>query len=80
MSRNLWHMIEKKRMPAFWNDGKVVHQCEGSQVHPGIFLVWTKCARDVPADKAFVVTGIAPEITCRGCVEQLSKSQGSGEP
>jgi len=32
---------------------KVIHLCEGSQLTPRDFLVWTKCGKDVPANQSF---------------------------
>lgn len=29
------------------------HFCKGSEVHPGIKLIWTLCEKDVPANGAF---------------------------
>lgn len=30
-----------------------LHFCEGSEVHPGIKLIWTLCEKDVPANTTF---------------------------
>lgn len=38
---------------AYWDDGKVVHLCDGADVHEGVRLLWTVCEIDVPANKAF---------------------------
>jgi hypothetical protein len=42
----------------------VIHACEGSEVHPGIYLVWTKCEKDVPANKSFKSD---ETVTCEAC-------------
>lgn len=40
--------------PIRWTDKTgLVHIVEGSEVHPGIRLLWTLCERDVPADTAW---------------------------
>lgn len=42
------------------------HRCEGSDVHPGIRLLWTLCRRDVPANAAYLVHG-NPDPACEKC-------------
>jgi hypothetical protein len=39
--------IESRKQSVFWNDGHDIHFCEGAEPHPGDFLIWTKCDRDV---------------------------------
>lgn len=52
--------------PIFWRDKRqVVHACEGSDVHRGVRLIWTRCERDVPAHSAYKCDG--EEVTCLGC-------------
>jgi hypothetical protein len=54
--------------PIFWRDRQgVTHNCEGSEVHPGIFLAWTKCERDVPANTAFHPAD-TDRVTCPKCL------------
>lgn len=56
-----------------WDDGKVLHACEGDRMVPfdhGTFLVWTLCQRDVPANAAFVKNGEA--VTCQTCAARMS--------
>lgn len=61
-----------------WRDAdKVLHACEGAEVHPGVRLLWTRCATgeasarpgslDVPADAAWQQR---PEdtIDCPSCL------------
>jgi hypothetical protein len=55
-STNTRHLFQDK-------DG-TIHACESSEVHRGILLVWTKCKKDVPADKSFR-SGEVP--TCEKC-------------
>lgn len=54
------------RKPIYWRDRQdFVHACEGSDVHPGVRLLWTLCERDVPANSAYKCDG--DEITCATC-------------
>lgn len=45
------------------SNGKL-HACEMKEIHPGIRLVWTKCGKDVPANKSFRSRESA---TCEAC-------------
>lgn len=48
-----------------WIDGSgAMHAVEGSEVHPGIRLLWTKCEKDVPANTAFLSE---EPVTCDTC-------------
>ena len=52
-----------------YDDGKAVHACEGNRMVPfdqGTFLVWTRCGRDVPANRAFTQKYL-PAPTCPEC-------------
>lgn len=41
-----------------WTDAaNLTHKVEGSDIHQGVRLLWTKCERDVPAGEAFLHTG-----------------------
>jgi hypothetical protein len=52
--------------PIYWRDKRnVIHACEGSDVHRDVRLIWTLCARDVPANAAYKCDG--EEVTCMGC-------------
>lgn len=51
----------------FWDSGKYIHACERSQIHPGRWLAWTKCKRDVPAGELFRSEDAV--VTCPGCQE-----------
>lgn len=42
----------------------IIHLCESSEVHRGVALVWTKCEKDVPANKAFMSE---ENVTCEKC-------------
>lgn len=54
------------RKPIYWRDKHhIVHACEGSDVHPGVRLIWTLCKRDVPADAAYKCDG--DYVTCMKC-------------
>ena len=68
MDKQYWAGIESGKQAVFWNDGHVVHFCEGGEPHPGDFLIWTKCGRDVPPDEAYVVDGNTETVTCRACL------------
>jgi phenylpropionate dioxygenase-like ring-hydroxylating dioxygenase large terminal subunit len=51
-----------------WTDAKGVTHCvEGTDVHPGVRLLWTKCERDVPAGKAFL-PGDGQAVDCPTCL------------
>lgn len=68
----IWQQIESGKVPAFWDDGNAVHACEGAEVHDGVFLMWTKCHRDVPAGAAYVLkqdqwTYGGDVVTCQKC-------------
>ena len=56
--------------PIRWERDGVVHDVLGSQVHPGIRLLWTVCERDVPANSAF--TSDEP-VTCELCIAWRAK-------
>jgi hypothetical protein len=58
--------------PMFYDNGSVVHACEGDTVHPGVVLIWTKCSRDVPANQAFRADK-APAVTCPHCLAALGQ-------
>lgn len=60
-----------------WADRQgVTHLCEGAEIHPGIRLLWTRCATgtrsgepgslDVPANAAWLRTE-GDQITCQKC-------------
>jgi hypothetical protein len=58
--------------PIYYDDGKVIHACESSEVLPGVRMVWTKCYMDVPDDQSFMVEGgEAPAITCPECLAAI---------
>ena len=46
----------------------VIHACEGSEVHRGIYLVWTKCDKDVPANQSFKSD---EKPTCEECLLKI---------
>ena len=43
---------------------KIIHLCESSEVYKNITLIWTKCEKDVPANKAFLSE---EKATCQLC-------------
>ena len=43
----------------------IIHLCEGGQIHKDIYLVWTKCEKDVPPNQSFKSKKVA---TCKSCV------------
>lgn len=54
------------RKPIYWRDKQdFVHACEGSDVQPGVRLIWTLCERDVPANAAYKCDG--DDVTCATC-------------
>lgn len=53
-----------------FDDGKVIHACEGNRMVPfdhGTFLVWTRCGKDVPAGRGFVGGN---DANCPACATQ----------
>ena len=53
----------------------LLHACEGADVHPGIRLIWTRCAKhDVPADKSWIQRN-EDHVSCDACLRVLR-----GEP
>lgn len=57
--------------PIHWNDDQHIHACEGSDVHPGVRLLWTLCQRDVPAGQAYLPGDSSGGITCPRCLAAL---------
>ena len=57
-----------------WQDSAgVIHSCEAAEVHPGLWLIWTDCQRDVPGNEAYR----APHIeaaTCSSCAAAYAAS------
>lgn len=54
---------DRQGRPYKWNG----HYCEGSEVHRGIFLLWTRCGKhDVPGNAAH--TGGDDLIDCEPCL------------
>ena len=54
--------------PIKWDDGKVIHSVEGADLNfyqNSIRLLWTKCDRDVPANKAFTSDD---KVDCPTCL------------
>lgn len=50
----------------------VIHACEGNEVHRGVYLVWTLCELDVPANKSFK-SWECP--TCMDCALKLDQQK-----
>ena len=47
----------------------IIHNCEGSELVPGdkdTYVVWTKCGKDVAANKSFKSNEVA---NCKSCLE-----------
>lgn len=61
--------------PIYYDDGKVIHACESSEILPEVRMVWTKCYIDVPDDKGFTADEVV-EVTCRKCVAALAAESG----
>lgn len=70
--------------PIVWRDrAGTLHACEGADVHPGIRLLWARCATgatggkpgslDVPANAAWKQR---PEdvVDCAGCLAAIAKA------
>lgn len=53
-------------IPIHWQNKNGIHVCEGSNVHPGVRLLWTLCKIDVPANAAYLAVGPDP-VTCIAC-------------
>jgi hypothetical protein len=63
---------EIKSRPIWWQDkAGNTHACEGDDVHRGIFLVWTLCQRDVPANAAFL-PATDDRLSCPECLSVLT--------
>ena len=43
----------------------IIHECQGDYVNRDIYLIWTKCNKDVPADKSFMGD---ERVTCFDCL------------
>lgn len=57
----------RRDMPIRWTDeAGVIHACTGSEVHPGVSLIWTVCQQDVPANAA---EARSLSVTCPNCRE-----------
>lgn len=57
--------------PIRWTDEQgLVHAVTGSDVHPGVRLLWTLCDRDVPANAAH--TG-HDAVSCEACHARLPR-------
>lgn len=54
-----------------WRDGSgFLHLCEGSDAHPGVRLIWTRChGFDVPANGAWLKRPEVDHVTCQQCLE-----------
>ena len=61
---------EVEGQPIVWRDSHgTVHACEGTELHPGIFVYWTLCEIDVPA--GMVEPGEREGIICAICRERM---------
>lgn len=56
------------KLPIHWRGRRYTHACEGSDIHPGVRLLWTRCEIDVPANGAYLPhpPSEAP-VTCPRC-------------
>ena len=61
----------------YYDDEQGIHLCEGSQVHPDVFLVWTLCEKDVPASQGYR-TSQPPFITCEDCLRVMQDNSQFG--
>ena len=62
-----------------WDDGNVIHACEGDRMVPfdhGTFLVWTRCGLDVPASAGYA-GGELPN--CPSCTSQTVDASRDGK-
>lgn len=65
---------EFRGRPILWRDQDgEVHVCEGSEMHPGIWLLWTLCQKDVPANAAFHADP-GDQVTCEKCLKAKESS------
>lgn len=56
----------RNNKPIRWQDKQgFIHAVEGSEVHPGVTLLWTLCERDVPANAAHTGHDAVSCATCR---------------
>jgi len=51
----------------------LIHECEGGHATPDMqnYLVWTKCEKDVPANKSFKSDEV---VTCPKCKQAQPKN------
>ena len=52
----------------------ILHTCEGTTFHRNVYLVWTRCGKDVPANTSFKSEELS---TCNECKEP---EQGGEKP
>lgn len=56
-----------------WTDDfGATHSCQRAEVEPGLFLIWTDCQKDVPANAAHLEER-GELVTCSEC---LSSREG----
>lgn len=61
-----------------FREGATVHLCEGATIHPGIFLLWTRCRKhDVPAGSGWLKRQ-HDVITCEACCLIEATENGKG--
>ena len=68
MTKDTFRTVNGK--PIFWIENGTTHRCEGSNVHPGIRLIWTDCERDVPANAAVASAG--ETVDCQRCIAKTA--------
>ena len=66
-----------KEKTIYYDDEHGIHVCEGAKVHPGVFLVWTLCQKDVPANQGYTTDQPQP-ITCGECLKTISDNSQFG--
>lgn len=76
MNNDTFREIDGK--PIRWTDKTgVVHACEGSDVHPGVRLLWTLCERDVPANTAWHPKPGDHFEMCATCLSRLNREKAA---
>jgi hypothetical protein len=58
--------------------GRVVHACEGAELAPGTFVLWTLCGMDVAAGTAHLAHA-RERVTCRACARLATAPPANDE-
>jgi hypothetical protein len=61
-----------------WRSGRVVHACEGAELVPGAFVLWTLCGMDVASGSAQLAHA-RERVTCRACARLATAPPANDE-